>query len=439
MRKLGLCLFVLWAGDSEALPAFGVTSVVLQPVLATGQHTIIGSDIFLPAGGQRVKIEIRVSGWVENLRIIQVNLNASGFDNGFSPISHSDVTCPSNNSAGHSFCAQTLEAGSKCARGCAPGATVGCFCESGFQNTVRPDYLGFGHNYFFAVDISNDNYRFGMTTDTGDFVPDEGAVSYFGTFYIDVPPGGQGTYVLKTAPNLDAHTYMRATSSQDIPIELLTPARIIIGTPQPPGIRYVAYQGRNPGEQTALRVELTSLYLPGPPVAPGEDRDFSALEDQVRWVGPPEQFPDTAPGSTIWAAPLQCTPHFADWGALGRFHIYGDVVMPSSTYTVMEIPIKCQVDPDDPACFGPTEVLHTGQWGDVTVPFARSDQPAQPDMVDVAETVDAFRHLVDAVPKSRAQLRNSDPALDVNYLDVNLAVDAVRSMPYPLPFPADCP
>jgi len=117
------------------------------------------------------------------------------------------------------------------------------------------------------------------------------------------------------------------------------------------------------------------------------------------------------------------------------------VIIPSSVYSIHQVPISCQNDPNNPSCFGPAQVVHTGQWGDAATPYARSDQPAQPDAADLAVMVDAFRELVGAASKSRTHLRGvvPDPATATNFLDVFFAVDAVRGMPFPHPVPSSCP
>ncbi len=441
-RKSAFSLLALFMGCAGLGNVFAGTAVVMQPVSASGAHTIVGTDIFLPTGPQRVRLEIRLAGWGEvHLKTVQVRVDSAGFDNGSAPIEHASVPCPSNNSAGHSFCAQTLESGSRCAVGCDFGSTINCRCESGFQNRARTDYAGFGLDQISAVDISTPYYRFGLTTSIPDYVTDPGVSMYFGTFFLDVPANAQGTYVVDMSPSETFLQDQNNPPNNNIPIDLRTAARIIIGDPVAPGSRYVAFEPDLPGVQTAVRVTLSSLYHPGPPVDADEDRDFSAFEGQVRWLGPAGNFPDVAPESTFVAASLQCTPHFADWGSMGTVQVYGDAIIPSSIYTIHQVPIACQDDPNDPTCLGPAQIVHTGQWGDASVPFARSDQIAQPDVADLAEIIDAFRGLIDAAPKNLAHLRGAvpNPATDINYLDVDLAVDAVRGMAYPYPVPTSCP
>ncbi len=428
-------LFLGWLGASHA---FGGAAVVIQPTSATGTHTIIGTDIFLPSGPRRVGFELRVAGWgPKELRTAQARINSAGLDNGGVPVGTTSVACSGNNSTGHSFCAQTLGAGSRCQLDCSNG----CQCDWAFQSTLREDYVAFGFSNISAVDSSTSNARFGMTLDDSSYIVDPGVSLYLGTFYLDVPAGADGIYDVGI---MDDDTFFHGPEPIPggyIPIELHSGARIIIGPPVAPGSRYVAFEPEEPGLQTAVRVVLTSVYHPGPPVSAGEDRDFGAVEGQVRWLGPPATFPDAAPGSSFLGARLQCTPHFADWGSMGTVQVYGHAIIPSSVYTIVQVPISCQDNPNDPFCFGLPQTVHTGQWGDVAAPFARSDQAAQPDVADIAVIIDSFRGLLSAAPKARTYLRDPipDPSKAINFADVKLAVDAIRGQPYPYPVPPSCP
>lgn len=434
-----LSSFALFSVLLGATHVYAGAAVVIQPVSATGVHTIVGTDIFLASGPQTVGFEFRIAGWgPQEVAVAQARFDSSGFDNGFTPLTSASVSCPSNNSAGHNFCAQTLGVGSRCNVGCPGGSSEGCHCDWGFQSTMREDYAGFGFNTISAADTSTPNFRCGLVINDVNYIPDLGVSLYLGTFYVDVPVGAQGVYDLRLG---ESETFLTDPSGIDIPIGLFAGARVIIGDPVAPGSRYVAYQPDEPGAQTAVRVVLTSIYHPGPPVAPGEARDFSAIEGEVRWLGPPDTFPDTAPDSSFLASQLQCTPHFADWGSMGTVQVYGDAIVPSSVYTMMQVPISCQANPNDPFCFGLATRVHTGQWGDVATPYARSDQAAQPDMTDIAVIVDAFRGIPGATPKALTQLRGAvpDPATLINFADVQHAVYAVMGFAYPYPVPASCP
>lgn len=422
---------------------FAGTAVVVQPTSSSGQHTIIGTDIFLPSGPQRVRFEVRIAGWGDELlKTVQVKLDTSGFSAGAPPLTRTMVACPSFNSAGHNFCATQLESGSRCAFGCSPGSTVGCFCDWIFQTTNRADYAGFGLLHVSAVDPAL-NPRLGFTLQPPDYVEDLGVSFYLGTFYVEVPAQAQGIYTIDVDHAVvESETFMQNYDLEDanIPIALHAGARLIIGPPEVPASRTLRYRPQSAATPTAVRVRANSLYHPGPPVAEGEDRDFSAAQGAIYWLGAPAQVTDPASGAVQWTAPLQCNPHFSDWDALGEVYVYGAAVVPSSEYRFNEVPIDCE-EPTDPICFGPPQTLHTGQWGDVAMPFGRSDQPAQPDMADIAALISAWRGVPGALPGPFMQLNGTFPdALDdLSFLDIRLAVDAMRGQAYPYPVPATCP
>ena len=64
-----------------------------------------------------------------------------------------------------------------------------------------------------------------------------------------------------------------------------------------------------------------------------QGRRFPMFENQVRWVGPSDEYPEGAnPTPTFTAAQLQCEPHFQDWGTIELLHVYGAEILPSSVY-----------------------------------------------------------------------------------------------------------
>lgn len=426
---------------SVALPqAFAGATVALQPVRAGETYTIIGNEVFLPSGGQRVFIEVRLAGWgPQHLKTWQVRIDSSGYQNDSSTIAPAAQSCSGANPTGDAQCAQALGSGS----GCRVATPKGNICEAGFQDKTRQDWIGFGVSIVSAVDISRPDYRYGMTVFPPEYVEDSGESRYGGTLVLDVPAGASGTYVVGMVRN---ETFMLDDTvgpGQPILIDLLVPARITIGEPLVPKNRYAAFTPGNPGHQTAVRVTLKSLYHPGPPVSTvSSPPDFSSFEGQVRWLGPPSEFPERGYGAgTFTGAALQCTPFFADWGSLGVVQVFGEAILPSSEYTFRQAPIECQKDLGNEQCYSPPITLRTARWGDVAEPFARFDGPAQPDMGDLAAIIDTFRGLFDSLSKTRTQLRGNivDAAHGVNFIDVTLAADAIRRLPYPYPGPQSCP
>ena len=429
-------ILALWVATPFA---WAGATVALQPVAASGTHTIIGSEVFMPSGGQRVVIELRLAGWApQHLKTFQVRIDSSGYDNGSLPIAPAVQNCSGSDSTGHAQCAQAFQAGSRCS----VSTPTGNLCESGFQDRLRADWIAFGVSSFPAVDVSSFDYRYGNTTEPPEFIADPGASLYGGTLVLDVPLGATGSFVIGM---IELETFMVDSTlpkAQNIPIDSFVPARITIGESLVPKNRYVAYSPGDTGHLTAVRVTLDSLYHPDLSAhsAVGSP-DFSSFEGQVRWLGPPVDFPERGqPPSTFKGASLQCSPHFADWGSLGVVQIIGDAVLPSSRYALQQAPIECQNDLGNEQCFSPPVILQTARWGDVAEPFARLDLPVQPDVGDIAAIIDTFRG-VPASSKSRTQLRGNtvDAARDVNFIDVMHAADAVRGLPYPYPGPQSCP
>ena len=73
---------VAWCFITPGVCAFGA-EIALVPVAATGTHTISGNEIILNSGGQRVTLEILVSGWApEEFKAYQASLDSSGYSSG---------------------------------------------------------------------------------------------------------------------------------------------------------------------------------------------------------------------------------------------------------------------------------------------------------------------------------------------------------------------
>ncbi|MBI3835851.1 MAG: FG-GAP repeat protein [Planctomycetes bacterium] len=76
-------------------------------------------------------------------------------------------------------------------------------------------------------------------------------------------------------------------------------------------VRYLGLIPANPARSTGLRVGLSALQRPNPPNLPQfPQRDYSALEGQIRWVGPVSDCVETEmPPATFKCATLQCDPY----------------------------------------------------------------------------------------------------------------------------------
>ncbi len=202
--------------------------------------------------------------------------------------------------------------------------------------------------------------------------------------------------------------------------------------------RYLAFTPTRAGCLSAIRVTLRSLYHPDVTLA--EQPDFTAFENEIRWVGPPSTFSENATGdSTFNASQLQCEPFFGDWDSIEIVHVYGDAVLPNSLYEVQMVGSDC-VDVNDTSCHSGPLQIYTGQWCDVTAPYYTPFGSSQPDIADVLAVVSKW--LGESEPrKALAQLQPNilKPATSVGISDVLVAVDAWLGSPYPYAGPTSCP
>jgi hypothetical protein len=200
------------------------------------------------------------------------------------------------------------------------------------------------------------------------------------------------------------------------------------------------------GEETAIRVRLTSLHHPaGPADAP----NFMAYEGQYRYLNsfrdgndnPVFSCLDSAAEGTFYnCAVLGCAPEYRDWAAhFGGepVHLTGSAVVPSSQYQVAQLAALCAGN--EAACSAVSAELSvaTERWGNVdNVPAGGA-----PSALDIAELVDKARSLPGAMAESRCQLQGALPnpyAAAVSAQDIARIVDAVKGAPYPFTIAA-CP
>ena len=116
-------------------------------------------------------------------------------------------------------------------------------------------------------------------------------------------------------------------------------------------------------------------------------------------------------------------------------HVYGDAIVPSSTY---EVQLSTETCAD---LFADPLVVTTSRWGDVVTPFNPPSMSSQPDFGDIAALVDKFKGSAGAPSKVRSQLQANtpDPSLPVSFADIAAGVDAFRGTPYPFDGPSECP
>ncbi|GEM_PF-2055861 len=200
-----------------------------------------------------------------------------------------------------------------------------------------------------------------------------------------------------------------------------------------PRNRYLSMSAPAQVGPTALRVVLTSLMHPEPPNS--SSPDFTAFENQVRWIGPPKNcFAEEA--TTSKCAALQCSPYYTDWfAALGgrTLQVIGPEVVSSSAYDVQHVSAACQGNEANCASVSTPLHVNTALWGDVTAPINLVS------FVDVSAIVRCFSGSPTAPPKSACDLYPAIPDQQINFLDVSSCVNAFQGKPYPFGGPVACP
>ncbi len=195
----------------------------IVPVSADGPHVINGNEIVLSSAGQRVRLEIFVSGWdpdrdgVPKLRAWQIEIDSSGYVGAVAgTLSPAFVPCTSGAECQAVFGGTSV---------CDPDhdALPGQNCEPGFIEFNRSDYVFATIPDLRAVDVSSLDYRYGATTLTDPTDIDPGTPRYVGTLVLDVPADAAGTFEIRLMnPRLIADT------GADITPVSVMPARIAI-------------------------------------------------------------------------------------------------------------------------------------------------------------------------------------------------------------------
>ncbi len=219
------------------------------------------------------------------------------------------------------------------------------------------------------------------------------------------------------------------------------PACAIADPPtKPPGeagydkVRYISMEPGNPGQQTALRVTLTTLPPP-----------FSGLNDTKCWVSEPQQVSENSGNvdpipdwPNFMSANLQGSPHCMNWSTVGILHVTDDDIIPSAVYEVQAI--DCECDFENEANYSAPLTITTSKWGDLVGHCAVIPCTPPEGVVnmatDVTACLDKFRNLAGAVLKSRADIEPNFPDWLINISDVAYVLDAFRGFAYP---PAQTP
>jgi hypothetical protein len=183
---------------------------------------------------------------------------------------------------------------------------------------------------------------------------------------------------------------------------------------------------------------LVSLHHVVPPYTAGPSVPFTSFEGQSRWVGPPTQYAEsTANPTPFYAASLQCTPHYQDWGTVGLVHVTGSAIVPSSIYDVENVAASCQGNEASCAAVSAPLSISTTRWGDVEVPYNPPSPTVQPDLGDVGALVNKFRSAPGAPIKARALQAGDDAFGNINTINLDLgfghiaARGCVSRKPYP--------
>ncbi|MCH7591510.1 MAG: hypothetical protein IH989_01850 [Planctomycetes bacterium] len=195
-----------------------------------------------------------------------------------------------------------------------------------------------------------------------------------------------------------------------------------------PKNRFLTLSETNAGQQIARRVTFVDLPRP-----------FDLWNGSEMWVGPTSVVSESgaavAPVAGVAnfnVARLQCTPHYADWNALGTVHVFHEGIVPGGIYRVDAIDAIC--DPGDPASFSATIGQTTAIWGDTLLDLS-SVPPAPPEgvvnIVDALGVLGRFSSAPGAIIKVRADLEPACVDLKINVTDVLASLAGFMGLPYP--------
>jgi hypothetical protein len=194
------------------------------------------------------------------------------------------------------------------------------------------------------------------------------------------------------------------------------------------------------GQQTAVRVKLSSLYHPEQPF-PTNLSDYAAYEGEFRYLNFLRDSNDQIVTSCLSSAAFQltyrcatlgCDPEYADWsGIFGEEELFvsGNAVLPDSVYHVAHLPVVC-IGAEETCMVGSKNVeFSTARHGD-------ANGEGGVNITDVVQTVDRVKDMPGALPEYFCYIRNPDPKPNlesVNVTDVVTHVDALKLTSYVLP------
>ncbi len=201
----------------------------LVPVEASGPHTIEANQIFLPVGGQRVTLELRMSGWdtdsdyTPQLRLYQAAVDATTFSNGLNgSLTYAQIACTSNDD---------------CRRAAFNPRDA---CIDGFCDEASAVFVDMSHPDFVYRDngaIGGTFLNMGLPPLVGGIImdgsaapPDTGQQQYGATVLLDVPEDAEGTFVVSLYPDQteSSYTFWAQDGGTMIPIPAFAPVIITL-------------------------------------------------------------------------------------------------------------------------------------------------------------------------------------------------------------------
>lgn len=269
----------------------------------------------------------------------------------------------------------------------------------------------------------------------------------------EAPPGYYMLFVLTTG-GIPSGAKIMHTCWAETPLPDPSTDDLGFGTKD----RYVSFSPGNPGQQTALRVDLiggatgTRWFVQAPQV-------FCENSGEAE---PPQGGCGPAPGSdpTFMGATVDCTPYYYDWHGVcdnsvcrwglkpgdacsvnsdcrGVIHVYDEGGIPNSTYDIQAIHEDCDIL--DEAAYSAPLTVKTSIWGDVVGAFIGGKWDPPDGSVDIATDVTAvlqkFQNAIEAPIKARADQDPSEPDREVNISDVTYVLNAFSGDPYPFSGP----
>jgi len=207
--------------------------ISMQPVRTSGQHTIVGTEIFIPSGAQRVFLEVKISDFAPRpLKTYQATLNSAGYATGTAGFLAAAIEpCPSQNLAGTNYCRTAFAESGIGASRCIdrdPSAGFLLQCEPAYINRSRTDWVFAGTPVLdpCAVCLESPNHRWGATTGA-EVAIDDGSNYYAGSLVLDVPADAVGTFTIGFISG-QGITFLADQNGSEIGPLTLTPARITI-------------------------------------------------------------------------------------------------------------------------------------------------------------------------------------------------------------------